>query len=182
MVTESIITGKKIKLREKNLSDAHNDFTWATDPELARLDATPLLDMPFSHYLMDYASELHYSLPSRHRFAVESLDGMHIGNCTYYDVDEARGEAELGVMIGDRDYWDKGYGTDTVTTLVNHVFRETHLGRIHLKTLDWNHRAMRCFQKCDFILYGQLYRDGYSFITMDITHKQWEEQRTDKNE
>ena len=182
MVTDSIITGKKIRLREKNLSDVRNDFIWQTDSELARLDATLFLDMSFSEYLLDYTSELHYSVPSRHRFAVETLDSKHIGNCTYYNVDETVGETEMGIMIGDSTYWDKGYGTDTVTALVDHIFRETNLKRIHLKTLDWNHRAIRCFQKCGFILYGQLYRDGYSFVTMDLIRKQWEDQRTDNNE
>jgi RimJ/RimL family protein N-acetyltransferase len=170
-----MIIGSKVILRDKRLADAQDDYTWQTDPELAQLDAVPLLATTFSQYLADYVSELHYPSPTRCRFAVETLDGQHIGNCTYYDISEADGEAELGIIIGNRDYWDKGYGADAVTTLLSYIFRRTNLKRIYLKTLDSNHRAQRCFQKCGFIPYGHLTKDGFSFALMEIHCKQWKE-------
>lgn len=167
-----MITGKKVKIREKKLSDARTDYSWQTDPELAELDATPLLTISFPHYLLDYTTYLRYPTPNSYRFAVETHDGKHIGNCTYYNVDETKGEAELGIMIGDRNYWDKGFGTDCVTALVNHIFKQTNVRRIYLKTLDWNERARQCFQKCGFISCGNLYRDGYSFLVMELYRKE----------
>jgi len=168
-----MIIGSKVILRDKRLADALNDHTWRTDPELAQLDAAPLLATPFSQYLSDYAAELRYPSLTRHRFAIETLDGKHIGNCVYYDVNETKGEAELGIMIGNRDYWDKGYGADTVTTLVSYIFRQTNLKRICLKTLDSNRRAQKCFQKCGFTPYRHLERDGYSFVLMELHRNQW---------
>ncbi len=173
-----MITGKKIVLRDKRLADAQDDYTWQTDPELTRLDAVPLLTITFRQYLSAYANELHYPSSSRRRFAIETLDGKHIGNCVYYDINEIGGEAELGIMIGNRDYWDKGYGTDTVTTLVSYIFHQTNLKRLYLKTLDSNSRAQKCFKRCGFTLYGHMVRDGYSFVLMELRRKQWEEQQT----
>ena len=170
-----MMTGNKVTLRRKKLADAANDYTWQTDPELAHLDAAPVLTATYSQYLSDYTGELFYPHSTTHRFAIEAEDGKHIGNCVYYDVNEGKGEAELGIMIGDRDYWDKGYGTDAVTTLVNYIFRRTNLKQIRLKTLISNTRARRCFQKCGFIPCGHLNRDGYSFILMNLRRKQWEE-------
>ena len=174
-----MIIGSKVKLRDKNLGDALNDYTWRTDPELAWLDGAPLLTTTFSRYLADYASELRYPSLTRHRFAVETLDGKHIGNCSYYNIDETKGEAELGIMIGNRDYWDKGYGADTVTTLVNYIFQQTRLRRIYLKTLDSNSRAQKCFKKCGFTPCGHLVRDGFSFTLMEISRKQWQERQAE---
>ena len=174
-----MITGSKIKLRDKRLADAVDDYTWRTDPKLAQLDATPLLTIAFPRYLSDYTSELHYPASTRHAFAIETLDGKHIGNCVYYDISETKGEAELGIMIGNRDYWDKGYGADTVTTLVSHIFHRTNLKRIYLKTLNSNHRAQKCFEKCGFTPYGYLVRDGYNFVLMEIQRKHWQEQQTE---
>ncbi len=173
-----MISGSKIILRKKRLADAQNDYQWQTDPELAQLDAVPPVTLIFEEYLSAYASELRYSAPTRHSFAVETLDGNHIGNCVYYNINEEKGEAELGIMIGNRDYWDKGYGTDVVTTLVNYVFRQTNLSRIYLKTLDSNIRAQECFQKCNLTPCGRLVRDGFSFVLMEIHRKQWQEQQT----
>jgi RimJ/RimL family protein N-acetyltransferase len=171
---DGIVAGDKVRLRDKKLSDVRNDYTWQTDPELIELDAAESLTMSFPTYLLEYATQIHYC--AGRRFAVETADGKHIGNCTYYDVNEDRGEAELGIMIGDRDYWNKGYGTDAVAALVNHIFLNTKLERIHLKTLDWNLRAQRCFEKCGFKSCGRLYHDGYSFVVMELYRRQWEEQ------
>jgi RimJ/RimL family protein N-acetyltransferase len=166
-------TGSKVKLREKKLSDVRNDFRWQSDPELARLDAAPALTMSFSIYLLDYATALHQSNSYRFPLAVETLDGKHIGNCTCYDIDEKKGEAQLGIMIGNRNYWDKGYGADAVNTMVDYVFQTTGLHRLYLKTLDWNQRAQKCFAKCGFIPYGHLKRDGYNFVLMELKKEHW---------
>jgi len=82
-------------------------------------------------------------------------------------------------MIGNRNYWDKGYGADAVTTLVNYIFRQTNLNRIYLKTLDSNSRAQKCFQKCGFTPYRHLIRDGFRFVLMELHRKPWQEQQTE---
>ena len=171
-----MITGNKIKLREKKLADARADYVWRTDPELARLDATSLLTTTFLQYQSAYASELSYPLPNRRRFTIVTMDNKHIGSCSYYDINETLGETELGILIGNRDYWDKGHGADAVITLVSHIFYQTNLKRVYLKTLDSNLRAQRCFQKCGFTRYGYLTRNGFKFVLMEIYRTQWEKQ------
>jgi RimJ/RimL family protein N-acetyltransferase len=171
-----MITGNRIILRDKRVADAQDDYAWQTDPELARLDAAPVLILSFPHYLESYANELRLSNPAKRRFAIDTADGNHIGNCSYYGLNEAKGEAELGIMIGNRDYWNKGYGTDAVTTLVSHIFRQTNLRRIYLKTLETNIRARKCFQKCGFSPYSRMDRDGYSFTLMEIHRQDWTQQ------
>ncbi len=171
-----MITGSKIRLRDKRLADALDDYTWQTDPELARLDATPLLTITFTQYLSAYANTLLHPPPTRHQLAIEIPINKHIGNCEYYSIDKTKNEAELGIMIGNPKYWDKGYGTDAVTTLVNHIFCQTTLERIHLKTLKLNGRAQKCFKKCGFTPYGHLNKGKSSFILMEINRKQWQEQ------
>jgi len=174
-----MIIGSKVKLRDKRLSDARNDYRWQTNPELVRLDAMPLLTTSFPKYLLDYTSALRHPTSTRHIFAVETLDGKHIGNCVYYNVNETKSEAELGIMLGDGDYWDRGYGTDAVTALVKHIFQQTNLKRIYLKTLDWNQRAQKCFQKCGFAPCGSMARDGYNFVLMELHRKQWAEKQSE---
>ena len=171
------IVGNKVKLREKRLSDARDDYVWQSDPELARLDAAPILNVSFPVYLLDYSDQLHDPGINRYPFAVETVDGKHIGNCTCYDFNEDKGEAQLGIIIGDRDYWDKGYGTDAVSTIVNYIFLNTNLKRIYLKTLDWNLRAQNCFQNCGFTPCGQLKRDGNIFVLMELRREHWAKQR-----
>tara|TARA_Y100000031_G_scaffold136544_1_gene160713 strand:+ start:52 stop:615 length:564 start_codon:yes stop_codon:yes gene_type:complete len=173
-----MIAGSKVIIREKSTTDAWNDYAWETDPELSHLDAVSPTTITFSLYLSDYANELSYSPPSSRRFAIDTLDSKHIGNCSYYDINETRGEAELGIMIGNRNYWNKGYGTDVVTTLVNHIFSQTNLNRIYLKTLESNSRAQKCFQKCGFTPYRHWDKGEYSFVLMEIHRNQWQERES----
>jgi len=163
-----MIKGRKVLLREKRLDDALQDYAWKTDPELARLDATLPLNVPFKTYLLAYAEELDRRVDGKGRvFAVETLEGKHIGNCCYYNMEWDRREAEVGILIGDPAYWDGGYGTDAVRALVDHVFRREGLKKVYLHTLVWNTRAQKCFQKCGFVECKRVVRSGYDFILME---------------
>ncbi len=170
----TIATGNRIIIREKKLVDARNDYQWQTDAELSRLDAVTPMNISFPSYLLAYAAELPHSDSKRRQFAIDTPDGKHIGNCVYYGIDEDKSEAELGIMIGDADYWNKGYGTDAATLLLKYIFRETYLRRIHLKTLESNVRAQQCFMKSGFKICGHTVRDGYRFMLMEIYRSDWE--------
>ena len=163
-----MIKAERVVLREKRMDDAAQDYAWRQDAELASLDATIPINITFPQYLSFYPEELHFANVRGGRFAIETVDGKHIGNCAYYNLNEFKGEAELGILIGDREYWDKGYGTEAVIELVKKLFSEINLKRIYLHTLEWNVRAQNCFQKCGFTSLGKAYRGGQLFIKMEI--------------
>ena len=160
------LQGNKITLREKDIADAINDYAWATDRELMRLDAGETCRMDFSTYLMEYPRGL--ATPNKIQFAVESPDGEHIGNCTCYNIDVRHKEAELGILIGKREYWGKGYGLDAVQTMIRHISQELGIERVLLHTLEWNIRARECFERCGFIECGRIVRQGQEFIKMEV--------------
>ena len=169
---ELVLTGQKMVLREKRLSDAANDYSWRTDPELSRFDAAFPLKLAFREFVLYYTEQLRSLKEDRRWFAIDTLNGQHIGNCMYYDLDKNRRQAKIGIIIGDRDYWDKGYGTDAVMTLVAYVFEEMRLERAYLDTLEWNARAQRCFQKCSFVVSGHVNDRGHDFVIMEL-YKSW---------
>jgi RimJ/RimL family protein N-acetyltransferase len=171
------ITGSKVRLRKKRMSDVRADYKWQTDVELSRLDATEPMNLPFSFYMLDYATELHRPRSGRFPMAIETLEGRHIGNFTLYDIDEKKGEAQVGIMIGERDYWDRGYGADALNAVADHIFRTTSLVRLYLKTLDWNTRAQKCFAGCGFTRCGEMRRNGLTFLLMELSREQWEMRR-----
>ena len=146
----SRLQGARIVLRDKLFEDAENDYRWRSDPELARLDAAIPLTMSFERYLKLFEDQMKYPTPGSHNYSIETLEGLFIGNCMYYDLDTVNREAELGIVIGDRDYWSDGYGYDAVTTLLDHMFNARNLKRVYLHTLEWNTRAQKCFSKSGF--------------------------------
>jgi RimJ/RimL family protein N-acetyltransferase len=167
-VEGEVARGDLVVLREKRLGDAHNDFRWRTDAERARFDAARPFGATYHDYLALFRDELIYPSPYRRSLAIEDMDGRHIGNAMYYNIDTIRREAEIGITIGERDYWSKGYGADAVKTLVRVIFRATGFRRIYLKTLDWNARAQRSFEKAGFRVCGRSRRGGNAFVVMEF--------------
>jgi len=138
----------RVKIRLKRISDARDDYAWQTDPELAKLDAADPLSMSYAQFLSEYTFDLCYPGSHRHEFAVETPEGLHIGNCVYYNLNPSEGKTEIGIMIGNREYWNKGYGPETINVLLDYIFKRTDLERVYLTTLNWNLRAHKCFLKC----------------------------------
>lgn len=171
------LRGEKTVLREKRITDAPEDYSWRTDAELARLDAAQPLNMAYDDFLKHSQAELNRPSKQSMRFGIDDLYGRHIGNCMIYDINERRGSAELGIMIGDREYWSKGYGSDTVDMLLEHLFTTTSMRRVYLHTLTWNHRAQRAFEKSGFRPVRDVRRREYNFILMEIFRNDWELQR-----
>ena len=164
-----IIEGTKVVLRQKRIEDAFHDYQWRIDPELSKLDATFPLRIRYKEFVRFSLDEIEYPGRRSKRLAIDTKDGVHIGNCMYYDLDESRGQTELGIMIGDRDYWNGGYGTDAVVTLVEHIFKTiSSINKIYLHTLDWNDRARKSFAKAGFTEVREVKRDGQNFVLMEM--------------
>jgi RimJ/RimL family protein N-acetyltransferase len=73
-----------------------------------------------------------------------------IGNVSLRDVDRENGSAELAIVISDRDFLSRGYGTDAVRCIVDFGFGELRLERIFLHVFDYNARARRSYEKAGF--------------------------------
>ena len=167
------LRGGRIILRDKRIDDAEKDYMWRSDPELARLDAAIPLTMSFERYLKLFEDQLKYPTPGSHHFSTDTIDGKYIGNCMYYDLDTVNLEAELGIVIGDRDYWGDGYGYDAVTTLLEHLFTTRNLKRVYLHTLEWNERAQHSFSNSGFNLVRPVRRMAHDFILMEVLRDDW---------
>ena len=163
-----------IRLRQKRPEDAARDYRWQTDAKLSALDAAEPLHMTYPEYLAEYLFLLKDPMPVRAQFAIETEDGLHIGNCACYGIDTEKADAEVGVMIGDRSYWGKGYGAAALSALVKYAFTDGGLSRLHLKTLVSNTRAQRCFERTGFVAYDREQRGGYDFILMELSRDTWQ--------
>ncbi|MDA1241279.1 MAG: GNAT family N-acetyltransferase [Chloroflexi bacterium] len=160
--------GRLIRLRVKTVEDAERDYAWRCDPELARYDAARPLTVRFPNFLATLREELQYPTIHRRTFAIDDpATDRHIGNVMYYGYDAFAQEAELGITIGDRDYWGNGYGTDAVRTMLRYLFDDLRLRRVYLHTLSWNYRAQAAFQRAGFKPVRPVSRGGYDFIYME---------------
>lgn len=173
MNTITDTTQRKIRLRPKLLADAMNDYRWRKDPLLAYLDAITPITIGFDEYVRCYQEELQSPNKNYVHFGIESQDGKHIGNCMIYDIDEEQGEAQIGILIGERAYWDDGYGQEAVIMLLEKAFQYPGISRIHLQTVRSNARAQTCFARCGFKPCGGVSRNGFELIVMELHRGDW---------
>ena len=174
---DGFIEGTKVVLRPKHVEDAPDDHRWRQDPELAEQDAASVLRQGVADFTRDLETELKYPTPWVRRYAIDTLDGLHIGNCMAYDIDTISGQSEIGILVGDRDYWDGGYGREAFALLIDEMFKTPTMNRLYLHTLRWNARARRAFSGCGIREVGPDPRGGHDFILMEITRSEWAAQR-----
>ena len=98
-------------------------------------------------------------------FAIETLkDGKYIGGCSINKLSVKNRNCTIGIMIGDKDYWSKGYGSDALKVLIKFIFEELNMNKIKLSFFAFNERAKACYKKVGFkeegILKDEIFRDG----------------------
>jgi RimJ/RimL family protein N-acetyltransferase len=116
-------------------------------------------------------------------FLIRTLqDGVVIGFVGLFVTEWQHGDAWVGIGIGEREYWGKGYGTDAMRLVLRYGFQELNLRRITLGVFDYNSRAFRSYEKAGFRVEGRergaLRRDGTraDVIIMGILREEWAQQ------
>jgi RimJ/RimL family protein N-acetyltransferase len=104
-----------------------------------------------------------------------------IGNSSFFRIDWRNRAGELGIFIGDKTYWDQGYGTEVVRLLLRHGFSTLNLFRIFLRVFEDNPRAIRSYEKAGFVHEGRQrqaeYHDGqfHDVLFMSVLRPEWAE-------
>ena len=163
----------RVRLRRKHVRDALNDFQWRRDPEIARYDAAMPLAKTFTEFLDQFERELLFPDPQRRMFAIEAPDGTQIGNIMYYNADDSRQSAELGICIALPAFRGRGLGTEAVLGFLRFIWNELPFRVIYLHTLQWNERAVRCFEKAGFNPTARVLRQRQWFLRMEVRREWW---------
>ena len=147
--------GRKINLRSFEYRDLAGMVRWNNDGEV---EAFVDCDLPKT--LPECELWFQNNVPSRDYriFAIEDRAGNLIGDLELDHISWRNGEAELRIRIGEKDYWNQGYGTDAVRSILRLALNELGLRRIYLKVYRFNTRAIRCYEKCGFRRQGVLKR------------------------
>lgn len=164
---EIVARGRRAIVRRKRLSDAEDEYRWRSDAELAEFDASRPVQVSSEVFTRNWAFDFRFTDVGTRSFAIEDENGRHIGNVMYYNVDTVRREAEIGISIGEREYWSRSYGSDALEALARALLAGGELDRLYLRTLDWNGRAQRAFRKAGFVDCGTSWRDGRTFMVME---------------
>ena len=166
-----MIIGNRVRFRAVERGDLPTFVKWLNDPEVQQ---GIMIHHPFSQAEEEnwYEGMIKHPI-DEHVMGIEVRETEPeageeqwklIGSLAFNEIDWRNRAAEFGIMIGDKKYWNRGYGTEAVLLLVNHGFNTLNLNRIFLRVFENNPRAIRAYEKAGFVHEGKLrqaeFRDG----------------------
>jgi RimJ/RimL family protein N-acetyltransferase len=157
---------------------------WNQDSELTRLLDARMVSLRSAKSISDFfEKEAKDASPQEHAFTIRAIDDNRLlGDIGLYVINNwSSRDAFVGIGIGNRNDWGKGYGTDAMKIILRFAFTEINLRRVSLTVFEYNPRAIRSYEKSGFQhegrLRGALLRDGkrWDMLYMSILSADWKE-------
>jgi len=179
-MNENLLRGSLVRLtREEPEVLARLESQWSSDSEYSRLlDWDPA--RRFSIKTTQKWIEKQYENDDSYSFAIRILaDDRVIGGIGLDGIRWTHGDTFVGIGIGDRDLWGKGYGTDAMKIILRYAFTELNLRRVTLDVFEYNQRGVKSYEKAGFVYEGrergQILREGrrWDVLYMGILREDW---------
>jgi RimJ/RimL family protein N-acetyltransferase len=171
--------GERVRLRPVEEPDLPLFALWFNDPEVRYW--LSMSDAP--EFTLESEQEWYDEMradPWRLVWCIETEHGQPIGNLGLHAIDETHGRATLGIPIGEKAFWGRGYGTEAIRQVLPYAFEEIGLRRVVLEADEDNLRGIRCYEKCGFVreglLRGHRLRLGepVDCLVMAVLREDWE--------
>lgn len=184
-----MIYGKRIRFRAIERTDLPLFVDWINDPEVqAGLSMHLSMSLAIEeNWFEDMLKRPRDEQPLGIEFQ-DKKDWTLIGNCGFFNIEPIHRSAEVGIMIGEKSYWNQGLGTEAMQLLLKHGFETLNLNRIYLRVFESNPRAMRAYEKSGYVLEGRqreaYYQDGkYTDVAnMSVLRSEWNKSDQSKTE
>ena len=93
--------------------------------------------------------------PDTNRYVILDQNDLLIGTIGFKEINIPCRTATLFIVLGNKAYWGKGYGTDSLITFARYLFTQWNFHRISLDTWDGNIRAIKAYEKVGFKIEGR---------------------------
>lgn len=85
------------------------------------------------------------------QFIIEyKKDHKKVGSVYLRDIDRINRKAEFGIFIGEKEYLEKGIGSETAKLVLDYAFNTMGINKVFLRVLADNERAARSYEKAGF--------------------------------
>lgn len=170
------LVGERIYLSPRNVEDVEKFTEWMNDFEITDYTGRSYQTMT----LQNEKTYLEKEQDNKSGFAIIDLQTDEIiGNVGLHDINNINRTATLGIFIGNKDYRSKGCGTEAIKLILDFGFNYLNLNNIDLALMEFNKRALKCYEKCGFKEIGRRRKckfiNGryYDSILMDILSEEF---------
>jgi RimJ/RimL family protein N-acetyltransferase len=177
-----VIEGERIRLRKVEKPDLPLLHKWGNDRDVvawARFSPEHMTSLAALEKA--YEKELHDEETERVSFMIEErATSRAIGWCVVRTWDRKHVSANVGISLGEKELWGKGYGTEAMELLLEIVFDHQGWHHAELWTLAENERAIKSFEKSGFRRVGverevAYFSGGYhDVVLMEQLKAEWD--------
>ena len=171
------LVGKKCYLSPIFPEEADTIVVWFNDIVVTKY--LPTAGRPYS--LSKEKEILEKMAKEEHVYAIIDADlGRMIGIVGLHNIEHFNSTADLEIVIGEKEYWNRGYGEEASRLMLDFGFNILNLRNIMISVIDYNVRAYRCYEKIGFKEIGrrrQAYTIAgkhYDIIFMDLIRDDFE--------
>ncbi|MEE8337834.1 MAG: GNAT family protein [Dehalococcoidia bacterium] len=174
------LTGTSVQLRAIERSDAAKFYAWINDHEVTEhLGIVYPLSLASEEQWAERAAKQNSYVDAQ--FAIEiAATGEHIGNCGIHKGSIEQRSCEVGILIGVKEQWGKGYGTDALRTLVTFAFRQLNMRRVMLFVDEDHPGGIKSYERAGFQVEGRERAAHWSrgravdFLAMSILREEFD--------
>lgn len=150
-----MLKGQKTWIRPLENEDIEAFYQWYNDQEVNLWSSGA---WPLNTLLSKDAIEDRFFEPDsdERRYAILNLEQELIGTLGFRDANIPARSATLFIVIGEKEYWGQGYGSDALNTFLHFLFSQWNFHRLSLDTWDGNLRAIKAYERLGFKLEGTL--------------------------
>lgn len=150
----------KVHLRELTIDDTDDRYQWCLDKEVTKHLNMPERYPPFNREETQTWIEMCINKTNGYeQKAIITEEGKHIGWIDFKNIDNLNKHAELGIAIGDKSYWGKGYGLSAMNEMLIWGFTQLELNKIWLRVEIDNEKAIKSYKKMGYVEEGILRQD-----------------------
>lgn len=152
-------------------------YLWINDPKVTN---TLIINPPMILEQEEKWFELLISRKNTYLFNIMTNDNKIIGNTGMHNINSVDRNADFGIMIGEKDYWGKGYGTEVTKLMLIYGFYHLNLHSIYLNVYSYNKKGIRAYEKAGYkqdgvIRQNKFYKGVYKdTILMSVIRDEWE--------
>ena len=182
---KDILKGELVRLSALDADELSKAFTrWSRDSEFKRLLDSNAVRMNSEKVAQKWLEkEIDEQSVIQHWFSIRALaDDKLLGDIDLFVANWTGRDAFVGLGIGEREFWGKGYGTDVMRVILRYAFTEVNLNRVTLNVFEYNPRAIRSYEKAGFRHEGRvrqfLNKEGrrWDMLFMGILREEWMKQ------
>jgi RimJ/RimL family protein N-acetyltransferase len=175
-----MLQGKRVRLRSMAREDLPRlwEFNNDLETELAG-GGDPPTPQSLARLQAEYDQEAAKGGRDGPAFAIEA-DGKFIGQCALFNINSTAQTCEMGITIGDKEYWGRGYGRESISLVVDYAFRQRNFHKVWLQVHAGNERAIGAYRACGFQEEGRLAAHVWSngryedLILMGLLREAWQ--------